>query len=79
MQMGNAATIIAELQLTRGKFKTEIEALTRAVQGAQKPFVGVLGGKKLSQQQRLRSLSANSTTIRATRRLRKISARSRPA
>jgi phosphoglycerate kinase len=31
-------------------FKTELTALTLALQGAQKPFVGILGGAKLSQQ-----------------------------
>jgi phosphoglycerate kinase len=31
-------------------FKAELAALTLAMQGAQKPFVGVLGGAKLSQQ-----------------------------
>ena len=31
-------------------FKTELAALTVAMQGAQKPFVGILGGAKLSQQ-----------------------------
>jgi len=31
-------------------FKTELAALTLALQGTQKPFVGILGGTKLSQQ-----------------------------
>jgi phosphoglycerate kinase len=31
-------------------FKTELAALTLAMQGAKKPFVGILGGAKLSQQ-----------------------------
>ena len=32
------------------RFKTEVEALTRAMQGAQQPFIGILGGAKLSEQ-----------------------------
>jgi phosphoglycerate kinase len=31
------------------RFRAELDALTRVTQGAQKPFVGILGGAKLSQ------------------------------
>ncbi|HEX2876513.1 MAG TPA: phosphoglycerate kinase [Polyangiaceae bacterium] len=33
------------------RFRAELDALTRVTQGAQKPFVGILGGAKLSQSQ----------------------------
>jgi len=33
------------------RFKLELDALARVTQGAQKPFVGILGGAKLSQSQ----------------------------
>jgi phosphoglycerate kinase len=46
------------------RFKAELEALTRVTQGVQKPFIGILGGAKLSKAQTmLEAMMSRCTTI----------------
>ena len=46
------------------RFKAELDALTRVTQGTQKPFVGILGGAKLSQAQpMLEAMMSRCSTI----------------